>query len=228
MWAYGNHYHIEAIDQRRVTMDSVIVASFKQQSRASVRDANVVGDELTYIGILEDILGVNYRVFKTIIFKVRWFQTMYRGSNATIRKEENGFYAVDSTKVLGSHDEPFIFPRHCQQAFLFADDVDRNWLTVLHVNPRRRPIFQHIDEEGSSSMTKEEEGSNVASAPSIDVHLAENDASNNDEHNTHQNVIDNYEELPEAEDDVDDFPTNALDLKTIENVEQLEDENIEL
>ena len=77
-------------------------------------------------------------------------------------------------------------------------------------------------------MTEEEEGSNVAFAPSIDVHLAKNDVLNTDEHNTHQNVNDNYEELPESKDDVDDFPTNSLDLETIENVEQLEVENIKL
>lgn len=228
MWAYGNHYRIEAIDSRRVTMDSVLVASFKQQSRASVRDANVVGDELMYIGILEDILVVHYRVFKTILFKVRWFQTTYRGSNATIRKEENGFYAVDSTKVLGGHDEPFVFPRHCQQAFLFADDVDRNWLTAVHVNPRRRPIFQDIDEEGSSSTTEEEEGSNIASTSSIDVQLSEHDVLNCDECSARHNGNEYYEDLPEVEDDVDDFPRNALDLEAIDNVEQLEDENIDL
>lgn len=228
MWAYGNHYRIESIDNRRVTMDSVIVASFKQQSRASVRDANVIGDELTYIGVLEDILGVNYRIFKTIIFKVRWFQTTYRGSNATIRKEENGFYAVDSTKVLGGHDEPFVFPRHCQQAFFFADVVEQNWLTVVHVNPRRKPIFQDIDEEGSSSTSQEEEGSTIASAPSIRLQLSEHDALICDEQNAHQNANDNYEDLPEAEDDADDLATNSLDLEPIENFEQVQDENIEL
>eukprot|EP00249_Psilotum_nudum_P022681 c28607_g2_i1 orf=1-168(-) len=56
-------------------MDSGIATSFQQQSRASVRDANVIGDELQYVGVLERIMEINYRCFKITLLEVQWFQS---------------------------------------------------------------------------------------------------------------------------------------------------------
>lgn len=138
MWAYGQHFRIESVDVRRMTQDSGIVARFEQQSRASVRDANVIGDELRYVGVLEQIIEANFRCFKIVLLKVRWFQVIYRGPNATMRKEKSGFYAVDSSKLLTRNDEPFVLPRHAEQAFFYKDGIDPKWWHVIHVPPRGR------------------------------------------------------------------------------------------
>lgn len=66
MWAYGQHLRVKKIDDHRITQDSCIVASFQQLSRASARDTNVIDDELGYVGDLEAIYEVNYRIMKQV------------------------------------------------------------------------------------------------------------------------------------------------------------------
>ena len=76
------------------------MASFKQQSRASVRDVNLLNGELDYVGKFEDILEVNLRSFKIIVFHDQRYQFIHLGANKTIQIDPNGFYAIDSSKLL--------------------------------------------------------------------------------------------------------------------------------
>lgn len=66
MWNYGQHLRVKKIDDFRITQDSCIVASFQQLSRSSVSDTNLVNDELGYVGDLDSIYEVNYRVMKQV------------------------------------------------------------------------------------------------------------------------------------------------------------------
>ena len=68
MWAYGQHLRVERIDKRRQTQDSCIIASFRQQSRASTRETNLIDDELGYVGTIVGIYEVDYRVCKRVIY----------------------------------------------------------------------------------------------------------------------------------------------------------------
>ena len=66
MWVCGQHLRVKRIDDLRITQDSCIVASFHQLSRASARDTNLIEDELGYVGDLEGIYEINYRVMKHV------------------------------------------------------------------------------------------------------------------------------------------------------------------
>ena len=60
------------------------MTSFKQQSRASARDFNLLDGELDYVGKIQDILEVNLRSFRSIVFHVQWFQVIHYLENITI------------------------------------------------------------------------------------------------------------------------------------------------
>ena len=66
MWAYGKHLQVKKIDDFCITQDSCIVATFQQLLQASARDLNLVDDELGYVGELESIYEVNYRIMKQV------------------------------------------------------------------------------------------------------------------------------------------------------------------
>lgn len=66
MWVCGQHLRVKRIDDLRVTQGSCIVASFHQISRASDHDTNLIEDELGYVGDLEGIYEINYRVMKQV------------------------------------------------------------------------------------------------------------------------------------------------------------------
>ena len=46
MWAYGRHYHVERIDLKRCSFDCGVMVDFKQSSRASSKDKNIIEGNL--------------------------------------------------------------------------------------------------------------------------------------------------------------------------------------
>ena len=152
MWAYGQHFRVEHIDKHHDTLDCGLMASFNQQSCASARDLNLLDGELDYVGKFQDILEVNLRSFKIIVLHVQWLQVIECGANRTLRKDPNGFYAIESSKLLRKNEEPFALPQHCEQVFFHPNIMDDKWLYVVHVTPRGRRVFedQVLNEESPS------------------------------------------------------------------------------
>lgn len=58
-----------------------------------------------------------------------------------MRKEENGFYSIDSSKLLQGNKEPYVLPEHCQQAFFYKKPDGDSFWHIVHVNPRGQRIF---------------------------------------------------------------------------------------
>lgn len=50
MWEYGRHYHVESVYVKRQSFDSGIMVDFKQSSRASSKDKNIIEGNLQYAG----------------------------------------------------------------------------------------------------------------------------------------------------------------------------------
>ena len=209
MWIDGSHFRIEKIDRTRMTQDCGIVASFKQQSRATVTDRNVIGDELMYVGKLQEIIEVDYRCFSTVLFRVAWFKSIYRGPNATIRLERSGFYAVDSSRLVSSTEEPYIFPRHCEQCFFYTDGSEPTWLHVVHAKPRSKRIFQansvlSMEDDLTPSTENEETSERDIVLPTDAMEeqqlAVDEDAENEDE--IHEDDLDDVDDIHLTLDDV--------------------------
>ena len=78
MWAYGRHYHVERIDLKRRSFDCGVMVYFKQSSRASSKDKNIIEGNLQYVGKIQEIIELDYRSFKCCIFKCRWYEAFER------------------------------------------------------------------------------------------------------------------------------------------------------
>jgi len=63
MWAYGNHYQVDEHEGRMMhaTYDSGMAYIFKQGSRCSIQDRNIVVANLHYVGVLKEIIAVSER-----------------------------------------------------------------------------------------------------------------------------------------------------------------------
>jgi hypothetical protein len=53
----------------------------------------MLSSQLDYCGTIKEILEVGYRKFSVFILDVKWFRVIYNGPNATVRRDENGFFA---------------------------------------------------------------------------------------------------------------------------------------
>jgi len=78
------------------------------------------GLEVDYIGIIEEILEVDFRSFKTLLLKVQWFRNI-------AQLEDCFFYSIDTSKFFGDgrmSDQPFVFPNEVEQVFLAKDRLN--------------------------------------------------------------------------------------------------------
>jgi hypothetical protein len=131
MWSYGRHFRVHHVDERRTTCDSCIACRFKEEPDDS---------EVDYVGIIEEILEVDFRSFKTLLLKVQWFRN-------TARLEDCLFYSIDTTKFFGDgrmSDQPFVFPNEVEQVFLAKDRLNPKRSFVLQDNPKCHIIFDKL------------------------------------------------------------------------------------
>lgn len=70
MWAY---YYVD-LETRpmHLTYDSGVACIFKQVSCSSMRDWNMVMANLNYVGVLKEILVVDYLSLQLVLFKCFW------------------------------------------------------------------------------------------------------------------------------------------------------------
>jgi hypothetical protein len=61
MWSYGRHFRVCHVDEQRTACDFCIACRFKEKHD---------GLEVDYVGIIEEILEVDFRSFKTLLLKV--------------------------------------------------------------------------------------------------------------------------------------------------------------
>ena len=74
MWAYGWHYHVEIVDVKRWYFDCGIMVDFKQSSRPTSKYKNIIEGDLQYVGIIKEIIEMDYHSYKYCIFKCIWYE----------------------------------------------------------------------------------------------------------------------------------------------------------
>jgi hypothetical protein len=82
---------------------------FRQVSHSWTQDWNFVMGNLNYIGVLKEILVVDYACLPMVLFTCSWIPTNTQG-NATIRQDEHGFWVVNLARRLPPMVEPYVFP----------------------------------------------------------------------------------------------------------------------
>ena len=115
MRAYG--YHFRADDERgraHVSFDAGVAAIITQTCRSSRADMNPVEAELQYIGVINDIVMVDYGHLKFNVFKCSWIKPQLEGIR-TIKQDKDGFWSVKYNTRQVPATEPYIMPSHARQ-----------------------------------------------------------------------------------------------------------------
>jgi len=131
MWSYGRHFRVRHVDEQRTTCDSCIACRFKKEPD---------GLEVDYVGIIEEILEVDFKSFKTLLLEVQWFCNIGR-------LEDCLFCSIATSKIFGDghmSDQPFVFPNEVEQVFLAKDKLNPKRNFILQNNPKCHIIFDKL------------------------------------------------------------------------------------
>ena len=114
MWAYGHHYRVERVDAKRRSFDCGVMVDFKQSSRASSKDKNVIEGNLQYVGKIQEIIELDYHSFKCCIFNCKWYEAF---NMTRIHDIRSGLFYIYSSKYIPQYKEPYVLPIHYEHVF---------------------------------------------------------------------------------------------------------------
>lgn len=127
----GYRFQTKSIEKNRKTQNCGVMLEAATNSFSSARDNNPVLGDVTYYGVLRDIIELNYAVDKSVVlFRCDWI------SNGSRKKvDENGFTLLNF-EGLKPDREPFILASQAHQVFYVADPVEQGWKVVIKATPR--------------------------------------------------------------------------------------------
>ena len=118
MWSSGYYYRADPEQGRsNVSFDAGVAAIFTQTCCSSVHDRHPVEAELQYVGIIHEILKVEYGHIPFILLKCSWIKPHLEGA-PTIRVDEDGFWSVKYNARQTLAYEPYLFPKNAKQVSL--------------------------------------------------------------------------------------------------------------
>ncbi|KAI3904117.1 hypothetical protein MKW98_021703 [Papaver atlanticum] len=109
---------------------------------ASSRDTNLVDDDTTYYGILQDIFEVDYGVFTKVVFNYHWVLMEDKVKGSYVDRDTNSRFVNFERfmKISREVDEPFIDASQARQVFYCQDVTRKHWNLVLEY-----PIRSHLN-----------------------------------------------------------------------------------
>ena len=115
MWSFGYHFRTDEEDGRQhVSFDSGVAAIITQTYRLSRLDLNLIEVDLQYVGIIKDIMQVNYGHLKFNVLKCSWIKPDLEGE-PTIREDKDGFWLVKHGARQSLDVEPYLMAAHARQ-----------------------------------------------------------------------------------------------------------------
>lgn len=149
----GVRYLTKSHDAKRKTQNSGIMVKATTQSYASARDKNPILADVSFYGILTDIIELYYtKKFKFVVFTGKWVNNNKR----LIEKDDYGFTLVNFNHLLYTKqhlsNEPFIFASQAQQVFYVDHPMENEWQIVVKFKPKS---FYDLGEDTPSIEHKE-------------------------------------------------------------------------
>ncbi|XP_077250153.1 uncharacterized protein LOC143889727 isoform X1 [Tasmannia lanceolata] len=131
----GFRFHTKSRERLRKTQNSGVVVTASTRSFSSSRDRNPMAGDVSYYGVLTDILELNYygRI-KALLFKCDWFDVLTPDRGMKI--DEFGYTVVNMARQIYK-DEPFVFASQAEQVFYVQDHPSKkDWHVVVKTKPR--------------------------------------------------------------------------------------------
>ncbi|KAK9073871.1 hypothetical protein SSX86_006465 [Deinandra increscens subsp. villosa] len=127
----GFRFHTKHVEENRKTQNSGVMLQAMTNSFSSARDNNPIVGDVTYYGVLNDIIELQYGADKKVVlFRCDWIS-----NGSRMKEDENGFTLLNF-EGLKPDNEPFILASQAQQVFYVADRVDKGWKVVIKTTPR--------------------------------------------------------------------------------------------
>ncbi|PKU65036.1 hypothetical protein MA16_Dca004651 [Dendrobium catenatum] len=87
-------------------------------SFTSIKDNNPISSNLTYYGILKNVIELDYTVERSVIlFEIDWISKGKR-----LKEDEDGFILTNFNKIKW-HQEPFALASQVQQVFYVENHI---------------------------------------------------------------------------------------------------------
>ena len=128
MSAYGFHFRADDEQGRsHKSFDAGVAAIITQTCRSSRSDRNPVEAALQYVGIINEILKIEYGHISFNVLNCSWIKPHLEGI-PTMRVDEDGFWSVKFNARQTPPVEPYIFPKDAKQV-RFSHNV--SWYMFL-------------------------------------------------------------------------------------------------
>ncbi|TXG61774.1 hypothetical protein EZV62_013137 [Acer yangbiense] len=147
----GFRFRTKNNERSRVTQNSGVVLKADTMSYASARDRNPRAGNVTFHGVLMDVIEIRYtNDMKFVLFKCDWV-------NNQLGKKQDEF---NLTMVNFNHlmykdnhvgDEPFILAGQAEQVVYVQDPLEHDWFVVLKVTVR--DLFDMYSRDSSYTLT---------------------------------------------------------------------------
>lgn len=143
MKSFGTHFRVDDGDNDSFQTYNSGVASVFEVPTMDARDVSV-----NYVGILKDILKLDYGPLRTpvILFRCQWMKTQDTRGNATYVRDDAGFLLVNFRHKLPRMSDPFIFSTQATQVFFSDVPSKPGWKVVLQKEARaKREVLDSSD-----------------------------------------------------------------------------------
>ncbi|XP_071727959.1 uncharacterized protein [Rutidosis leptorrhynchoides] len=128
----GYCFHIKDVENKRKTQNSGVILEALTNSFSSTRDNNSITRDVTYYGVIKEIIELQCSVdqHNIVLFRYDWISTGSR------KKVDENWFTLLNFVGLKPDKESFILASQAEQVFYVKDHVNNGWKVVIKTTPR--------------------------------------------------------------------------------------------